>query len=403
MPKINQNYLKLPGSYLFSDIAKRVALYKAEHPDQAVISLGIGDVTLPIAPAVTAAMHRAADEMADAATFHGYGPEQGYAFLRETLAQQQYISRGAPISADEIFISDGAKCDTGNFGELFDVDNTVAVCDPVYPVYVDTNAMAGRAGDFMPDGKWSKIYYMPCVKENGFIPEFPKEHVDIIYLCYPNNPTGVAITADRLKQWVDYALKTGSVILYDAAYEAFITGDLPHSIFEIEGARACAVEFRSFSKTAGFTGLRCAYTVIPRDLKIGGVSLHDMWSRRQTTKFNGVSYVTQCAAQAALSEEGHKQTMESIGYYLENAKIIKAGLSSAGYETYGGENGPYIWLKTPDSLTSWAFFDRLLGQAQVVGTPGSGFGPHGEGYFRLTGFGSRANTLEAVERIKTRI
>lgn len=348
-------------------------------------------------------MHRATDEMGDAATFRGYGPEQGYEFLRETLAQQQYISRGAPISADEIFISDGAKCDTGNFGELFDVDNTAAVCDPVYPVYVDTNAMAGRAGDFMPDGKWNKICYMPCVKENGFIPELPKEHVDLIYLCYPNNPTGVAITAARLKQWVDYALKTGAIILYDAAYEAFITGDLPHSIYEIEGARACAVEFRSFSKTAGFTGLRCAYTVIPRDLKVGGTSLHAMWSRRQTTKFNGVSYVTQCAAQAACLPEGRSQTMDCIRYYLENAKIIKDGLSKAGYEAFGGENGPYIWLKTPASLTSWEFFDKLLNHAEVVGTPGSGFGPHGEGYFRLTGFGSRKNTIEAVERILTRI
>ena len=397
---INENFVKLPGSYLFSDIAKRVAAYTAAHPDQSIIRLGIGDVTRPLAPAVVEAMKQACDEMGEAATFRGYGPEQGYDFLREAIAENDYRARGIAISPDEVFVSDGAKSDTGNIGDIFGKDNIVAVCDPVYPVYVDTNAMAGRAGEPQPDGKWSNLVYMPCTEENGFAPALPDKKADMIYLCFPNNPTGASITYEGLQKWVDYALSSGSVILYDSAYEAFITEDIPHSIFEIEGAKKCAIEFRSFSKTAGFTGTRCGYTVVPKELTCGGVSLGALWNRRQTTKFNGVPYIVQRGAEAVYSAEGQKQIRETIAYYLHNAKVIREGLAQAGFTVYGGVNAPYIWLKTPDGLTSWEFFDELINRAGVVGTPGSGFGPSGEGYFRLTSFGSLENSVAAIERIK---
>ena len=397
---INENFVKLPGSYLFSDIAKRVAAYTAAHPDQSIIRLGIGDVTRPLAPAVVEAMKQACDEMGEAATFRGYGPEQGYDFLREAIAENDYRARGIAISPDEVFVSDGAKSDTGNIGDIFGKDNIVAVCDPVYPVYVDTNAMAGRAGEPQPDGKWSNLVYMPCTEENGFAPALPDKKADMIYLCFPNNPTGASITYEGLQKWVDYALSSGSVILYDSAYEAFITEDIPHSIFEIEGAKKCAIEFRSFSKTAGFTGTRCGYTVVPKELTCGGVSLGALWNRRQTTKFNGVPYIVQRGAEAVYSPEGQKQIRETIAYYLHNAKVIREGLAQAGFTVYGGVNAPYIWLKTPDGLTSWEFFDELINRAGVVGTPGSGFGPSGEGYFRLTSFGSLENSVAAIERIK---
>lgn len=397
---INENFVKLPGSYLFSDIAKRVAAYTAAHPDQSIIRLGIGDVTRPLAPAVVEAMKQACDEMGEAATFRGYGPEQGYDFLREAIAENDYRARGIAISPDEVFVSDGAKSDTGNIGDIFGKDNIVAVCDPVYPVYVDTNAMAGRAGEPQPDGKWSNLVYMPCTEENGFAPALPDKKADMIYLCFPNNPTGASITYEGLQKWVDYALSSGSVILYDSAYEAFITEDIPHSIFEIEGAKKCAIEFRSFSKTAGFTGTRCGYTVVPKELTCGGVSLGALWNRRQTTKFNGVPYIVQRGAEAVYSAEGQKQIRETIAYYLHNAKVIREGLAEAGFTVYGGVNAPYIWLKTPDGLTSWEFFDELINRAGVVGTPGSGFGPSGEGYFRLTSFGSLENSVAAIERIK---
>ena len=397
---INENFVKLPGSYLFSDIAKRVAAYTAAHPDQSIIRLGIGDVTRPLAPAVVEAMKQACDEMGEAATFRGYGPEQGYDFLREAIAENDYRARGIAISPDEVFVSDGAKSDTGNIGDIFGKDNIVAVCDPVYPVYVDTNAMAGRAGEPQSDGRWSSLVYMPCTEENGFAPALPDKKADMIYLCFPNNPTGASITYEGLQKWVDYALSSGSVILYDSAYEAFITEDIPHSIFEIEGAKKCAIEFRSFSKTAGFTGTRCGYTVVPKELTCGGVSLGALWNRRQTTKFNGVPYIVQRGAEAVYSPEGQKQIRETIAFYLHNAKVIREGLAQAGFTVYGGVNAPYIWLKTPDGLTSWEFFDELINRAGVVGTPGSGFGPSGEGYFRLTSFGSLENSVAAIERIK---
>lgn len=397
---INENFVKLPGSYLFSDIAKRVAAYTAAHPDRSIIRLGIGDVTRPLAPAVVEAMKKACDEMGEASTFRGYGPEQGYDFLREAIAENDYRARGIAISPDEVFVSDGAKSDTGNIGDIFGKDNIVAVCDPVYPVYVDTNAMAGRAGEPQSDGRWSNLVYMPCTEENGFAPALPDKRADMIYLCFPNNPTGASITYEGLQKWVDYALSSGSVILYDSAYEAFITEDIPHSIFEIEGAKKCAIEFRSFSKTAGFTGTRCGYTVVPKELTCGGVSLGALWNRRQTTKFNGVPYIVQRGAEAVYSAEGQKQIRETIAYYLHNAKVIREGLAEAGFTVYGGVNAPYIWLKTPDGLTSWEFFDELINRAGVVGTPGSGFGPSGEGYFRLTSFGSLENSVAAIERIK---
>lgn len=398
--KINQNYAKLPASYLFVDIAKKVELFSRQHPETGVLRLGIGDVTRPLPAAVVDAMKRAADEMGNAATFRGYGPEAGYPFLREAISLHDYQSRGVDIGPDEIFVSDGAKCDTGNIGEIFDADNTVAVCDPVYPVYVDTNAMAGRAGDYSPETGWSRIVYMPCGKENGFLPQLPEKQADMIYLCFPNNPTGMGISKAGLKKWVDYALEHRSVILFDAAYEAFITDpEMPHSIFEIEGAKNCAIEFRSFSKTAGFTGVRCAFTVVPRELSFGGASLNRFWSRRQSTKMNGVSYVVQRGAEAVYSEEGHRGIRENIAYYQNNAKIILDGLEQAGFEVYGGVDSPYVWLKTPQGLSSWEFFDLLLEKAGVVGTPGSGFGKNGEGYFRLTSFNTAENTRKAVRRI----
>ncbi len=402
MAKINQNYSKLPGSYLFAEIGRKVVQYKAEHPNSGVISLGIGDVTRPLAPSVIAALHKATDEMADSATFRGYAPYEGYEFLRTAIAEGDYKSRGTDISPDEIFVSDGAKSDTGNIGDIFDLSCVVAVCDPVYPVYIDSNAMSGRAGDFRD--VWDRIVYMPSVSENGFSPSLPDGHVDLIYLCLPNNPTGTTLNRRELKVWVDYACEHGAVILFDAAYEAFITEeDVPHSVFEIDGAKRCAIEFRSFSKTAGFTGLRCGYTVIPRELEIDGVSIHSLWMRRQSTKFNGTAYIVQRAAEAVFSESGRREIGESIAYYLENAGIIRRGLADCGFEVFGGINAPYIWLKTPGGVSSWEFFDRLLSSAEIVGTPGSGFGPSGEGYFRLTAFGSRENTIEALNRIKTRL
>lgn len=399
--KVNENYLKLQSSYLFSTIAKKVNEYKAANPDADIIRLGIGDVTRPLPEAVITAMHKAVDEMANEETFRGYPPEYGQDFILKAIQENDFAARGVDIKTSEIFLSDGAKSDTGNIGDIFDVDNVVAVCDPIYPVYVDTNVMAGRSGDLTESGRWSKFLYLPCLEENNFLPSLPSEHADIIYLCFPNNPTGMGISKEELTKWVDYANKEGSVILYDAAYEAYITDDsMPHSIFEIDGAKTCAIEFRSFSKTAGFTGVRCGFTVIPEELEFGGVSLNKLWARRQATKFNGVSYITQRAAEAVYSEEGKKQVKDTINYYLNNAKVIKEGLNEAGFTTYGGENSPYVWLKTPDSMTSWDFFDLLLHKVQVVGTPGSGFGPAGEGYFRLTAFGSAKRTVEAIARIK---
>lgn len=402
MFKINENYLKLPGSYLFSTIAKKVSAYSAANPDKEIIRLGIGDVTLPLAPAVIDSLHNAVDEMGKAETFHGYAPDLGYEFLRNAIVEHDYKKRGAYISADEIFVSDGAKSDSGNIGDIFSVDNKIAVCDPVYPVYVDTNAMAGRTGDYIPEQqKWSNVIYMPCTAETNFAPELPKETPDIIYLCFPNNPTGSTITKDELQRWVDYANKVGAVIIYDAAYEAYISEEnVPHTIYECEGARTCAIELRSFSKNAGFTGTRLGFTVIPKDLKSGDVMLHSLWARRHGTKFNGAPYIIQRAGEAVYTEEGQKQTGEQIAYYMNNAKTILEGLKSAGYTVSGGVNAPYIWLKTPDKMTSWEFFDYLLEKANVVGTPGSGFGPSGEGYFRLTAFGSYENTVKALERIK---
>ena len=402
MFKINDNYLKLPGSYLFSTIAKKVQAFQAANPDKEIIRLGIGDVTLPLAPVVIDTLHGAVDEMSKAETFHGYAPDLGYDFLRNAIVDFDYKRRGADISADEIFVSDGAKSDSGNIGDIFSVDNKIAVCDPVYPVYVDTNAMAGRTGDYLPDQqKWSNVIYMPCTAETNFAPELPKETPDIIYLCFPNNPTGSTITKDELQTWVDYANKVGAVIIYDAAYEAYISEEnVPHTIFEWEGARTCAIELRSFSKNAGFTGTRLGFTVIPKDLKSGDVTLHSLWARRHGTKFNGAPYIIQKAGAAVYTEEGQKQTAEQIAYYMNNAKTILEGLKSAGYTVSGGVNAPYIWLKTPDNMTSWEFFDFLLEKANVVGTPGSGFGPSGEGYFRLTAFGSYENTVKALERIK---
>ena len=402
MVTINENYQRLPGSYLFSEIARRVAAYSEANPSKRLIRLGIGDVTRPLAPAVTQAMHQAVDEMATVTGFHGYGPEQGYAFLREAIAKEDYQARGADITPDEIFVSDGAKSDCGNIGDIFGVDNVVAVCDPVYPVYVDTNAMAGRAGHYDGEkGRWDRLVYMPCVAENGFSPDIPSQPVDLIYLCFPNNPTGAVATRAQLQAWVDHANATGAVILFDSAYEAFITDPaIPHSIFEIPGAKTCAIEFRSFSKTAGFTGTRCAYTVIPKDLVRGGVALNGMWNRRQCTKFNGAPYVVQRGAAAIYTPEGRAQVRETIGYYLNNARVIREGLAGAGLTVCGGENSPYVWARTPDGLGSWAFFDRLLQQANVVTTPGAGFGPSGEGYIRLTAFGGAEDTVEAVERIK---
>lgn len=402
MFKVNDNYLKLPGSYLFSDIGRKVNAYAAAHPDKTIIRLGIGDVTQPLAPAIISALHGAVDEMGDAATFRGYAPDLGYDFLRDAIAANDYKARGCDISPEEIFISDGAKCDSGNIQEIFSLDNRIAVCDPVYPVYVDTNVMAGRTGCYDPRTEtWSDVIYMPCTAGNGFAPDLPKETPDIIYLCFPNNPTGAAITRGQLQEWVDYANRVGAVIIYDAAYEAYISEeDVPHSIYECQGARTCAVELRSFSKNAGFTGVRLGFTVIPRELKAGDVSLHSLWARRHGTKYNGAPYIVQRAGEAVYSQEGKAQLKEQVAYYMKNAAYISQGLKAAGYTVSGGVNAPYIWLKAPGGMSSWDFFDYLLEKANVVGTPGVGFGPSGEGYFRLTAFGSYENTVEAVERIK---
>ena len=398
---INENYLKLPGSYLFSNIAKKVNAYQSENPEAQILRLGIGDVTQPLAPAIIEALHKAVDEMANAETFHGYAPDLGYEFLRNAIAKNDYKDRGCDISADEIFVSDGAKCDSGNIQEIFGVDNKIAVCDPVYPVYVDTNVMAGRSGEYNPNTQnFDGMIYMPCLEENDFVPEFPKENPDIIYLCFPNNPTGATITKAQLQEWVDYAKRIGAVIIYDAAYEAYITEEeIPHSIYECEGARECAIELHSFSKNAGFTGVRLGYTVVPKDLKCGDVQLHSLWARRHGTKYNGAPYIVQRAGEAVYSDAGKAQLKEQVAYYMQNAKVIYEGLKNAGYSVSGGINAPYVWLKTPNKMTSWEFFDKLLHEANVVGTPGSGFGAHGEGYFRLSAFGSHENTIKAVERI----
>ena len=399
---INHNYEKLQGSYLFSETAKRAAAFQQAHPDRRLIRLGIGDVTLPLAPAVTDAMHRAVDEMGREKTFRGYAPEQGYEFLRSVIAEKDYRARGCHISADEIFISDGAKCDCGNIQEIFSGDVTVAVCDPVYPVYLDTNVMAGRTGDYSPEtGRYGGVTYMPCTLENGFLPRIPEKMPELVYLCFPNNPTGAAISKGELQKWVDAANESGSILLYDAAYEAYITEEgIPHSIYECEGAKTCAIEFRSFSKNAGFTGVRLGFTVVPEELVREGVSLRQLWFRRQGTKYNGTPYIVQRAGEAVYTPDGQRQIRAQIGYYMENAAVIREGLLSCGYEASGGVNSPYIWMKTPDGLTSWEFFDRLLNEAGVIGTPGSGFSPSGGGYFRVTAFGNRENTLEALERIR---
>ena len=400
--KVNENFLKIKSSYLFSGIARKVREYKEAHPEKAgeIISLGIGDVTRPLAPAVIDAMHKAVEEMAHAETFHGYPPEYGQDFLLQAILENDYRAHGVELETTEIFVSDGAKSDCGNIGDIFAEDNKVAVCDPVYPVYVDTNVMSGRAGDPAEHG-FTNIYYMPCTAENNFLPALPDTHVDIIYLCFPNNPTGMTASRAELQKWVDYANREGAVILFDAAYEAFITeDDVPHTIYEIPGAKTCAIEFKSFSKTAGFTGVRCGYTVVPHALKANGVELNPLWARRQATKFNGVSYITQRAAAACYTEEGKPQIRDTIAYYQKNAKVIYEGLRDCGFTVYGAVNSPYIWLKTPDGMGSWEFFDLLLNELQVVGTPGEGFGPSGEGYFRLTAFGSAENTEKAVARMK---
>ena len=404
MAHVNENFLKLPGSYLFSDIAKKVKAYQESHPDKRLIRLGIGDVTRPLPQASIEAMHRAVDEMANKSTFHGYGPEQGYDFLIDTIIKNDFEPRGIELSSSEVFISDGAKSDTGNIGDILGLDNKVAVTDPVYPVYVDSNVMGGRAGQL--NGKrWSDITYMPCTAENNFIPSIPSNRIDVIYLCYPNNPTGTTLTKAELKKWVDYALSHDALILFDAAYEAYIReDDIPHSIFEIEGAKRCAIEFRSFSKTAGFTGVRCGYTVIPKEVTATTangerVALNALWNRRQCTKFNGTSYITQRGAEAIYSKEGKQQVRETIDYYMENARIMREGLTAAGIQVFGGKNAPYLWVKTPEGFTSWQFFDHLLNEANIVSTPGVGFGPSGEGYLRLTAFGQREDCIEAIQRI----
>lgn len=402
---INDNFRLLPENYLFSEVARRINAFKAAHPEADVIRMGIGDVTLPLCPAAIEAMHKAVDDEGNADTFHGYGPEQGYPFLRDAIALHDYNERGIDIRSDEIFISDGAKSDTGNFGDILGPDNIVAVTDPVYPVYVDTNVMSGRAGSLLGD-MWSDIVYLPVTAENGFVPQIPEGVVpDVIYLCYPNNPTGTTLTRAQLKVWVNYALEHGSLILFDSAYEAFIReDDVPHSIYEIEGAKKCAVEFRSFSKTAGFTGVRCGYTVVPhtvmgRDEDGKEVGLNHLWNRRQCTKFNGASYVSQRGAEAVYTPLGQQQIKAAVDYYLNNAKVMLEGLAKAGLEVFGGKNAPYVWIKCPDGMTSWEFFDMLLEKCNVAGTPGSGFGPAGEGYFRLTAFNTLENTIEAVKRI----
>ncbi len=406
MALINKNYLKLQAGYLFPEIGRRVNEFMAANPNKKVIKMGIGDVTKPLSPAIIKAFHAGVEEMANSETFRGYGPEQGYGFLREAIAENAYQKNGVEISADEIFVSDGSKSDTGNIQDIFGNDNKIAICDPSYPVYVDTTVMAGKTGACKANGYYDGIIYMPCTIENNFVPDFPNQVPDLIFLCYPNNPTGTVATKAELKKWVDYALEHKSIILFDAAYEAFITDDnIPHSIYEIEGAKKVAIEFRSFSKTAGFTGTRCAYTVVPNELEAFGADgksypVKPLWNRRQSTKFNGVSYPVQKAAAATFSEEGKKEVADTITYYLGNAKIMRESMREMDYEVYGGENSPYVWVKTKDGMSSWDFFDKVLNEANVVGTPGSGFGPAGEGYFRFSAFADRENVIEAMERIK---
>ena len=407
MVKINENFLKMEDSYLFSTVANKVSKYQQDNPDKNIIKLGIGDVTKPIANKIIEQMKKAVDELGKSNTFRGYGPEQGYDFLRKAIVKYDYERRGIQILPDEVFISDGSKCDCGNIVDLFDINNKIAITDPVYPVYLDTNIISGRTGKYNTEtGRYDGVIYIPCTYENDFIPELPQEIPDIIYLCFPNNPTGTVISKEELARWVKYAKENNSIILYDAAYEAFITEEnIPHTIYEIEGAKEVAIEFKSFSKTAGFTGIRCAYTIVPKELKIKlnngkEVSLNKLWNRRQCTKFNGVSYITQRAAEAIYTEEGQKEIKENIKYYLENAKIIREGLDEVGIQHCGGINSPYIWIKVPNNMKSWKFFDMLLEKANIVGTPGVGFGPSGEGYFRLTAFGERKNTEEAMKRIK---
>ncbi len=404
MIRLNENYCKLRGSYLFSTIAKKVSAYCDANPDKEIIRLGIGDVTRPLTPTILNALHKAVDEMGNSETFRGYAPDLGYDFLRNAIAEHDFAARGAHISPDEIFVSDGAKCDSGNIQEIFSADSRIAVCDPVYPVYVDTNVMAGRTGTFdEKKEQWSDVIYMPCTSENNFTPFLPKEVPDLIYLCSPNNPTGSALKKDELQKWVDYASDHGSVIIFDAAYEAYISDkDVPHSVYECAGAESCAIEIRSFSKNAGFTGVRLGYTVVPKALKApDGTPLRDLWARRHGTKYNGAPYIQQRAGEAVYTKEGQEEIRGLVNYYMENARLILTGLKEAGFEASGGVNAPYIWLKTPGSMTSWEFFDFLLEKAGIVGTPGSGFGPSGEGYFRLTAFGSRENTERALERFKT--
>jgi LL-diaminopimelate aminotransferase len=409
MANVNEHYLKLKSSYLFSEIARRVREFSQAHPDARIIRLGIGDVTQPLSPTVIRALHEAVDEMARAETFRGYGPETGYDFLTALIAKHDYGARGVTIAPDEIVVSDGSKSDSGNIQEIFAVDAHVALTDPVYPVYLDSNVMAGRAGSADERGRYDRVVYLPCTAENNFQPPKPDRPVDMVYLCFPNNPTGSVLTKAQLKTWVDWARGNDAVLLFDAAYEAYIRDpEIPHSIYEVEGAREVAIEFRSFSKSAGFTGTRCAYTVVPKDVMgrtASGerVPLNGLWVRRQSTKFNSVPYIIQRAAAAVYTDEGQKEVRGLVDFYMENARIIRAGLESAGLTAYGGQNAPYIWIKTPPGQTSWTFFDKLLGEAHVVGTPGSGFGPSGEGYFRLTAFGSREQTAEAVERIRTRL
>lgn len=405
MALVNEHFLKLPGNYLFADIAKRVNAFKVSHPKVKVISLGIGDVTRPLAPVVIEAMHKAVEEMANKATFRGYGPERGYDFLREAIQKNDFLPRGIHIDLNEIFVNDGAKSDTGNIQEILRWDNNIGVTDPIYPVYVDSNAMIGRAGVF-ENGKWTDVTYFPCTAENDFVPQIPDRHVDMIYLCYPNNPTGTVLPKEELRKWVNFALRNDSILFYDAAYEAYITDpEIPHSIYEIKGARKCAIEFHSYSKTAGFTGVRCGYTIIPKELTavtVDGkqrVNLNQLWDRRQSTKFNGTSYISQRAAEAIYTPEGKKQIQETIDYYMENAKIMRETLSKLSYKVYGGVNAPYLWVKTPDGMDSWKFFEQLLYGCGVVCTPGVGFGPSGEGYFRLTSFGNREDVREAMRRI----
>lgn len=409
MARVNEHYLKLRSSYLFNEIARRVRAFAAERPDARIIRLGIGDVTQPLAPAVVRALHAAVDEMGSAATFRGYGPEPGYEFLTELIAKHDYGARGVTVALDEIFVSDGAKSDTGNIQEIFAADSTVALTDPVYPVYIDSNVMAGRTGEVDEAGRYGGVVYLPCTEANRFEPPLPDRPVDLVYLCFPNNPTGAVLGRDALRRWVDWARSTGAVLLYDAAYEAYIRDpDVPHSIYEVEGAREVAIEFRSFSKTAGFTGTRCAFTVVPKELKARSsrgdlVELNALWLRRQSTKFNGVPYIVQRGAAAVYTDEGQQQVRAAVDYYMENARIIREGLQAAGLTVHGGRNAPYIWAKTPPGLGSWDFFDRLLREAHVVGTPGSGFGPSGEGYLRLTAFGRREDTAEAIDRIRRRL